>query len=121
MNDNQLELLVSKLLRAGVLTALAIVSVGGVIHLLQNYSHPVGYATFQAEDPNLRTVPGIWKSARRWDGRALIQLGLLVLVATPIARVAMAAVGFALERDRLYAVISLIVLAILTYSIAHAL
>jgi uncharacterized membrane protein len=50
----------------------------------------------------------------------LIQLGLLLLIATPVARVAVAIVGFALERDRLYTVISLIVLLILLASLIHA-
>jgi uncharacterized membrane protein len=48
---------------------------------------------------------------------AVCQLGLLVLLATPVARVAASVVGFALERDRLYAAITLAVLAILLASI----
>jgi uncharacterized membrane protein len=50
-------------------------------------------------------------------GRGLIQLGLLLLIATPIARVAFSIVGFAIERDRLYVVFTLIVLAILLFSL----
>ena len=50
-------------------------------------------------------------------GRGVIQLGLLLLIATPIARVAFSVVGFALERDRMYVVFTLIVLAILLYSL----
>ena len=38
-------------------------------------------------------------------------LGLLVLIATPVARVGMCIVGFLFERDRLYTVVSTIVLA----------
>jgi uncharacterized membrane protein len=56
----------------------------------------------------------------RLNSDALIQVGLLVLIATPIARVALAAAGFCMERDRLYAGVSLIVLAILTYGILRA-
>ncbi len=47
----------------------------------------------------------------------MIQLGLLLLIATPIARVAFSVVGFAIERDRMYVVFTLIVLAILLYSL----
>ena len=50
----------------------------------------------------------------------MIQLGLLLLIATPVARVAMAVIGFHLERDRLYEVVSLIVLAVLAFSLMHA-
>ena len=48
-----------------------------------------------------------------------VQLGLLLLIATPIARVVLAAVGFAFERDRMYVVVSLIVLAVLLFSLLH--
>jgi len=50
--------------------------------------------------------------------RAIIQFGLLLLIATPIARVAFSLVGFALERDRSYVVITSIVLAVLIYGVA---
>jgi uncharacterized membrane protein len=52
-------------------------------------------------------------------GASIIALGLLVLIATPIARVVFAIVGFARERDMLYTVISFIVLAILVFSLVH--
>ena len=48
--------------------------------------------------------------------QAIAQLGLLVLVATPIIRVATSLVAFALERDRLYVLLTTIVLAILLAS-----
>jgi uncharacterized membrane protein len=51
---------------------------------------------------------------------AMIQLGLLLLIATPILRVALAAVGFYLENDRLYLGVSLIVLTILVLSLIHS-
>jgi uncharacterized membrane protein len=51
------------------------------------------------------------------SARAIIQLGLLLLIATPVARVAFSAVAFAIEHDYMYVVITLIVLAILSYSL----
>ena len=48
---------------------------------------------------------------------AISQLGLLALLATPVTRVAASVVGFALERDRLYTVITFAVLAVLLTSI----
>ena len=47
------------------------------------------------------------------EPKALMQLGLMILVATPLARVAFSVVGFALERDRLYVALTLAVLALL--------
>jgi uncharacterized membrane protein len=62
-------------------------------------------------------MPGIVKDALTFQGRGLIQLGLLLLIATPIARVAFSVAAFALQRDRLYVVVTLIVLAVLIYSL----
>ena len=58
------------------------------------------------------------KEVLAFRGRGLIQFGLLLLIATPVARVAFSVAAFAIQRDRLYVVVTLIVLAILTYSLA---
>ena len=50
--------------------------------------------------------------------RGLIQFGLLLLIATPVARVAFSVFGFTQERDWVYVVITLIVLALLVYSLS---
>jgi uncharacterized membrane protein len=47
----------------------------------------------------------------------LIQLGLLLLIATPIVRVALSIVGFTIERDYLYVGFTAVVLVILLYSL----
>jgi uncharacterized membrane protein len=57
------------------------------------------------------------QSVRNGRGRGWIQLGLLLLIATPIARVVFSVAGFILERDRLYVTFTLIVLAVLLYSL----
>jgi uncharacterized membrane protein len=57
------------------------------------------------------------KDVLSFRGRGIIQLGLLLLIATPIARVALSVVAFAIQRDRLYVVATLIVLAVLMYSL----
>jgi uncharacterized membrane protein len=46
-----------------------------------------------------------------------MQLGLLLLIATPIVRVAFSAVAFALEGDKMYVLFTLLVLAVLLYSL----
>jgi uncharacterized membrane protein len=120
MNDRRLERIIGQLLRIGVLLAAAVVTAGGVSYLVQHHSSHVDYHTFAAGGQSVRTLPGIVRSATRLDSSGLIQFGLLLLIATPVARVAMALVGFALERDRLYTVVSLIVLLILTFSLIRA-
>ncbi len=120
MDDRRLENILGNLLRAGVLLAALIVLSGGVMYLARYGSHHVTYRTFMAGGADRRTVPGIAQSAMQMHSVGLIQLGLLLLIATPVARVAMAVAGFYLERDRLYVVVSLIVLAVLMFSMLHA-
>jgi uncharacterized membrane protein len=55
--------------------------------------------------------------ARELSGRGLVQLGLLFLIATPIARVVFSIVGFMRQRDRLYVGVTAAVLALLAYSL----
>jgi uncharacterized membrane protein len=120
MDDRRLELTMGNLLRIGVLLAAGIVTIGALIYLGQHYADHVSFRAFQLESSNLRTVAGIVKLAAHLDSAGLIQLGLLLLIATPVARVVFAVIGFALERDRLYVVVSTIVLGILVISLLHA-
>jgi uncharacterized membrane protein len=69
------------------------------------------------EPVDLRSVSGIVRDALALRERGLIQLGLLLLIATPVARVAFSVAAFAMQRDRLYVVVALIVLAVLMYSL----
>jgi uncharacterized membrane protein len=120
MDDRGLQKIIGNLLRAGVLLAATVVLTGGVMYLVQNHSQTVSFRTFTQEGSDLRTLPGIVKSAAHLQSQGLIQFGLLLLIATPVARVAMAMVGFYLEHDRLYALVSMIVLAVLAFSLLHA-
>jgi uncharacterized membrane protein len=120
MDDKRLETIIGQLLRAGVLLAAAMVFAGGALYLAQKGSTPVSYKTFVAGGDDVRTLGGVLSSAVHLQSEGLIQLGLLLLIATPVFRVTVALVGFALERDPLYAIVSLIVLAILVLSLLRA-
>jgi len=116
-NDLRLEIIIGTLLRTGVMLAAAVVMLGGIVYLAHHGHEPVAYSVFRGEPDALRSVGGIVYGALRLSGRAIIQLGLLILIATPVARVAFSAVGFAIERDYLYVAITLFVLAVLLYSL----
>ncbi len=75
------------------------------------------YKIFRGEPSDFRTIPGVLRSVAGGHGRGWIQLGLLLLISTPIARVAFSIVGFTIERDRMYVAFTVIVLAILLYSL----
>ncbi len=115
-NDDRVQHLLGRLLRAGVLIAGAVVLVGGIVFLAQYGSTLPDYRVFHGEPRILRRVPAIVRDALTLDGRGIIQFGLLLLVATPIARVVFSVIAFALERDYLYVMLTLFVLGILVYS-----
>jgi uncharacterized membrane protein len=120
MDDRRLESIIGQLLQAGVLFAAAIVLAGGVLYLAGHHADPAAYHTFVAGGANIRSLSGIVQAVAHGDSVAIMQMGLLLLILTPIARVVVAAVGFLLERDRLYTAVSLIVLVILVFSLIHA-
>ncbi|MGB8012652.1 MAG: DUF1634 domain-containing protein [Terriglobales bacterium] len=115
-DDHRMEVILGNMLRAGALLAAVIVFAGACVYLSRHAHEPADYRVFRGEPSEFRTIPGVLHSVINGRGRGLIQLGLLFLIATPIVRVAFSVVGFAIERDRMYVIFTLIVLAILLYS-----
>ena len=111
--DRQVEQIVGSLLRAGVIVAATVVFAGAVIYLVRHGKEAADYHTFRDESLELRGLSGIVKSAWQLHGRGLIQLGLLLLIATPVARVVFTVFAFFMERDHTYVAVSLVVLGIL--------
>lgn len=116
--DEQMDRIISILLRTGVLLSALVVLGGGILYLIRVGVASPAYRVFLGEPAELRTVSGIVKDALSFDSRGMIQFGLLLLVATPVARVAFSILAFALQRDRTYIIITLIVLGVLLFSLA---
>jgi|SRR5579872_690896 len=117
MSDERIDSVIGVILRAGVVAAAALVLFGGILYLAHSGdSHPE-YRTFQGAPGALTHLSGILHGAMTFDPLFLIQLGLIVLVATPVVRVIACVAGFGMERDWKYALISLIVLAMLLVSL----
>jgi uncharacterized membrane protein len=117
MSDEEVEQLIGRLLQLGVFLAAAIVIVGGTALLARYGRQPVDFRTFRDEPSPLRSLSGIVRGALALDSRAVIQLGLVVLIATPVARVALTLGAFLRQRDRLYAAITALVLLLLTFGL----
>lgn len=115
--EAELEQWIGGLLRWGVVIAAAVAGCGAVLFIAHHGSMPADFRTFHRVPPGLDSVHGVAAGARALDSLAIVQLGLLLLIATPIARVAMSLVGFALQHDRTYVAITAIVLALLLYSL----
>ena len=116
-SDQRMDEIMGGLLRTGVVLAAAIVLVGGGVYLTRHRVPVTDYRVFQGEPGDLRSVSGIFHEALEFHGRGLIQLGLLVLIATPVARVAFSFFAFLYERDWTYVLVTLFVLGLLVYSL----
>jgi uncharacterized membrane protein len=117
VTDRTLENTIATLLRLGVTLAGTVVASGGILYLLRHGSEVSDFRTFKMAAQSDRLVPDIFSAAFHGRARSIIQLGILLLIATPIARVAVSLAGFAFERDRKYVIITAIVLTILIYSL----
>lgn len=118
-SDHAVEQLVGRLLQIGVAISAVVVLIGGVMLLVRHGSEVPVYTPFRGEPENIRSLPGIVHGALAADARSIIQFGLLLLIATPILRVAFTLVAFALQRDRLYVLVTSIVLALLLYGLIY--
>ncbi len=116
-NDQRIEIIIGTLLRTGVILAAAVVFIGASLYLLQNGHKVPNYTAFHGEPERLKSLTEIVRGAIALDARDVIQFGLLLLIATPIARVLFSAIAFAIERDYMYVIITLIVFGILVYSL----
>ncbi|HLH04258.1 MAG TPA: DUF1634 domain-containing protein [Bryobacteraceae bacterium] len=117
ITDRSIERTVSVLLLWGVILSGTITLLGGAIFLAHHWREPVSYQQFHSQPRIDRIIPEIFSGALHLRGRSVIQFGLLLLIATPVARVAWSLVGFALERDRKFVIITTIVLLVLLYSL----
>ncbi|HEX3544697.1 MAG TPA: DUF1634 domain-containing protein [Candidatus Acidoferrum sp.] len=115
--DQRMDQIMAVLLRSGVLLSASLVFIGGIIYLSRHDLPTINYRVFQGEPQEFRTVGGILREAAKLQGRGLIQLGLLILIATPVARVLFSVFAFIYERDWTYVAITMIVLALLCYSL----
>jgi uncharacterized membrane protein len=115
--DEQVEQVMGNLLRAGVLAAATVVAAGAAMYLIRHGTEPVDYHSFQGEPSYFCHPWEIVAQARALSARGIIQLGLLLLIATPVARVIFSVFAFARQRDFTYVVLTLIVLCVLLYSL----
>jgi uncharacterized membrane protein len=115
--EQRMRNIMGNVLRAGVITAAFIVFIGGVLYLIR-YGHNLpDYDIFKGQPEELRHPSTIISNALAFRRRALIELGLLILVATPTIQILFAAFNFIRQRDYIYSSICLIVLILLCYSL----
>lgn len=114
-DDRRMEVIMGRLLRFGVLLASFVMLAGGILYTRTHHAETPNYRVFSSEPQALRHLGGVFGGIKAGDPAAIIQLAVLLLIATPVARVVFALVAFAIERDKLYMVVSAAVLAVLLY------
>ncbi len=101
-------------LRVGVTAACTISIISGVYYLIRHGMEPVpDYTKFTGEPASYTTLKGILSGVFQLMAQDWIQLGVVVLMLTPILRVALSVVDFFRQRDWLYVVITVIVLLVI--------
>jgi uncharacterized membrane protein len=115
--DEQIEAIISNLLRAAIAVVSVIVVAGGVHYLLLHGAESPQYHIFRGEPPEYRSAAGAVAAALALRGRGMIEVGLLLLILTPVARVAFSALAFARQRDWTYVSVTATVLVILLYNL----
>lgn len=117
LNDKDIQVILGTLLRAGVIISMSIVLIGGVIFLIHHKGAITDYKVFKPELNKFSSIVAIFRGVLSFQGDAIVQFGILMLIFTPIARIVFAIFSFLIERDYLYVFIGMIILAIITISL----
>ena len=118
-SDHAVEQFIGRLLQIGVLIAAGVTIVGGGLLLLQHGAAAPAFSVFHGEPIRLTSLNGIFRGALAMQSDAIVQLGLVLLIATPVARVAFTLAAFVLQKDRTYVVITALVLVLLLYGLLY--
>jgi len=121
LTDHAVEQLVGRLLQVGVAIAALVVVVGGALLMAHHSGEIPDYSTYRGEPESIRTLYGVVHGLLAADARSIIQFGLLLLIATPILRVAFTWVAFLVQRDWVYVGVTSVVLALLLFGLIFGL
>ncbi|MFI5201203.1 MAG: DUF1634 domain-containing protein [Candidatus Kapaibacterium sp.] len=116
--EHKIELFLGNLLRVCVIATVIVVVAGAALYMPAAYSTFPAYHKFLSEPDAFRSVGGILGAALTGDGKAIVEAGMLLLILTPILRVAVSVFAFLYEKDYLYVVLTLVVLGLLLFSLS---
>ena len=111
--DTDIQSLIGHVLRGGMIISISVVFFGGIIFMYRHGHSIPDYKIFRGIPTFLQSPGSLVNAAFNFKGQAIIQLGIILLIATPILRVIFSTIGFVLEKDYLYVGISLLVLLII--------
>lgn len=117
LGDKDVQVILGTLLRVGVIVSTAVVLLGGIIFLTNQGNQTVSFSEFKPEQVKFSSVAKILSGLKTFDGLAIIQFGVLLLIFTPIARVVFSIFSFLMEKDYMYVLIGIIVLCVIITSL----
>lgn len=117
LSNDQMKSILGIILRVGLFSSAFLIVTGGILFFIQHPGEHINFSLFRGEPERLRQAHVILIQALELKSRAIIQLGILLLIATPVARVLFSLMSFVFEKDWIYIVISSIVLVILSFSL----
>ncbi len=125
MGDNSLDnegkkemrIWISQILRTGVLVSAVLLFTGGILFAFQHPGTVFSFKSFAGEPERLREVGSVLREAVHFKSRAVIQLGVLILISTPVLRVVFSFIEFLIQRDWTFILITAIVICTLFYSL----
>jgi uncharacterized membrane protein len=116
----KVELLISNLLRTGVIVSLGLVVLGTVVSFMQHPEYLTEkFFVGSASAPRtaiLHSLSDVAAGLKAFNGEAIVTLGILLLIATPVIRVGVSIFAFIYQRDRLYTLITAAVFCLLLLS-----
>ena len=115
--DKDVQQLLGTLLRIGVLVSSGVILLGGIVFFSTQTNETVSFANFNPEQTKFSSISAIFEGLKTFDGLAIIQFGVLLLIFTPIARVVFSIFSFLIEKDYMYVAIGIIVLCVIITSL----
>lgn len=115
--DKDIQLLLGTLLRVGVLISSAVILLGGIVFLTTHTNDVVSFSEFKPEQTKFTSIGSVFEGLKAFDGIAIIQFGVLLLIFTPIARIVFSIFSFMIEKDYMYVLIGIIVLCVIITSL----
>jgi Predicted membrane protein len=114
--DRNIEAFLGSLLKVGIIVSGSIVAFGAIIFLVRHGSEKTNYHTFTPDIFNFSDFKGLFEGVIAFRSASIMELGILLLIATPVLRVLFSIFAFAYEKDYMYVIFTVIVLTVLIFS-----
>ena len=115
--DRSIEVILGNLLRIGVILAGSVVVIGAVLFLVRHGMEIPGYHIFKPDRFNISDFRELFNGIIALRSVSIMELGILLLIATPVLRVLFSVFAFAYEKDYMYVVFTIIVFLVLIFSL----